>query len=97
MNLYEKTKPATRRTSYLRACQQNGNAWHSPNNLEEIKLAPVGSAGSILAQALSRLGALGAAISVEKEWTQALCGADSAALARLNAGCDHKSFIEVWL
>ncbi|KAK9815567.1 hypothetical protein WJX72_006024 [[Myrmecia] bisecta] len=34
----------------------------------------------------SILGALGSTLSVEKEWTRALCQGDSAALARLNSG-----------
>eukprot|EP00887_Chlorella_sp_A99_P000187 scaffold13.g187.t1 len=37
------------------------------------------------AGAASSLGALGATLSVEREWTRALCGADSAALARVNS------------
>lgn len=36
--------------------------------------------------AISSAGALGATLSVEKEWTKAICGDDSAQLAKLNAG-----------
>lgn len=39
----------------------------------------------ISAGAFSTLGALGSTLSVEREWTKALCGTDSTALAALNA------------
>lgn len=35
---------------------------------------------------LSSVGAMGATLSVEKEWTKALCGSDSAQLALTNSG-----------
>ena len=44
---------------------------------------------TVLMGSVSSVGAMGSTLSVEKEWTLALCGADSAALARLNAGDCH--------
>lgn len=41
---------------------------------------------AIACGAASSLFALGSSLAVEREWPKALCGADSAALARLNAG-----------
>ena len=40
----------------------------------------------ILAAAISSVGCQGSSLSVEREWTKALCQGDSASLAGLNAG-----------
>ena len=40
----------------------------------------------IFAAAISSVGCQGSSLSVEREWTKALCQRDSAALASLNAG-----------
>jgi iron-regulated transporter 1 len=40
----------------------------------------------------SSVGCQGSALSVEREWTKALCGGDSAALASLNAGPEAPYF-----
>lgn len=42
------------------------------------------------AGAVSSLGSLGSTLSVEREWTKALCGGEAEELARLNAGVSHK-------
>ena len=47
---------------------------------------------AMLAGSVSSAGALGATLSVEREWTKALCQGNSARLAHLNAGaqpCMH--------
>lgn len=49
-------------------------------------LFAAGLAATMAAGSLSTLGALGSTLSVEREWTKALCSGDSAALAALNAG-----------
>lgn len=41
---------------------------------------------TILHGAVSSVGCQGSALSVEREWTKALCQGDSASLASLNAG-----------
>ena len=41
---------------------------------------------AMAAGSVSSLGSLGNSLSVEREWTKTLCGSDSEALARLNAG-----------
>ena len=48
------------------------------------------SAMAIACGAASSLFALGSSLAVEREWPRTLCGADSAALARLNAGAAQK-------
>ncbi|PRW32971.1 TPR repeat-containing isoform B [Chlorella sorokiniana] len=53
-----------------------------------VRSGPLFWAGLVVTMAAgsaSTLGALGSALSVEREWTKALCGSDSAALAHLNA------------
>ena len=50
---------------------------------------------TILIGAISSVGCQGSALSVEREWTKALCQGDSASLASLNAGrlqhCTNRS------
>ena len=41
---------------------------------------------TMLLGSVSSAGALGATLSVEREWTKALCQGNSASLAKLNAG-----------
>lgn len=44
------------------------------------------AAVTVAAGAASSLFALGSSLAVEREWPKVLCGGDSAALSRLNAG-----------
>ena len=44
------------------------------------------NATTIAFGAASSLFALGSSLAVEREWPKVLCGADSSALSRLNAG-----------
>jgi hypothetical protein len=56
---------------------------------KELRQGPVFLALVALAMAAGALGSAGASaatLSVEREWTRALCGGNSAALARINAG-----------
>ena len=57
----------------------------------------LGTACTIIVGSISSIGAQGSLLSVEKEWTTALCEEDSTALAQLNAGADIFSYAHATL
>ena len=98
--------PDRRRSERLRsACSmyalQNFSLAASAAALLAASLAPRGgglfwacSTAAIACGAASSLFALGSSLAVEREWPKTLCGADSAALARFNAGA--ASMFPLW-
>ena len=63
-------------------------AWVSLKSSQGSALFWIGAVSTIASGSISSIGSQGSMLSVEKEWTTALCGSDSAALAKFNSGTE---------